>query len=554
MYRRRQVFPFLLSIVLALLIGCTTSPQNETEREPEPAQQEKQTDQTEKPSVSEQKQKEPEQTARTEQQDQPDNAVEKTREEPPEKPAFFSSVFPETPLYPTKTEKEQFGDVPLPKVEPVEEKMAKDDEEATGETAEAETKTGADAGAGSAEEAEGGAENGDGEAGAGEKTIPAGMKKFLAAVSVLQRGKTLLQQVSLAMLKEQNAELAKQNAIMEEELLAALKERSESVETAKSGGGTETAGEPEEDEEEIRHVYAVPKDVIAVTLNGNGWVFTGEQSGLAGITFKARENAEKYTEFVFMTEKLGEYVLKFRRQDLFTGEDSEQRVRVSVVTTEKFAEMLNIQKERAGTDAGISGPSPRGFIVADTFYNDEKYEEALREYVDNYVEGNSKVNHRIAELSFRFEDYSQAARFWRKNIHAENDTYREKAVAGLLRTAIRRNDTAEFDEMLPKITDLQRVPLAELLEEAAKFQIARGEKRSAVGLLDEYVNRYYGSYNSDWAYFTLGTLYEQAGPVRDLNKAKYYYRVVIQDFPASTYYEKAEERIQYINRNFLNVH
>ena len=406
--------------------------------------------------------------------------------------------------------------------------------------------------------------------------LPWGMQRLLQAVSILEKGRGLLSELILGrqqeigdallllgMVREQNEKLARQNALLEkelalvqEELLTAAREVSSGRVLAPADPGAAEAVHEEKGgtgEESRRHVYAVPQDVIAVTLNGNGWIFTGEQAGSPGIQFKARENAEAYTEFVFQTGELGEYVLEFRRQDLFTGEDGTEFVRVSVVTTEQFAEMLNIQKEGPGGDGPGIRPSPKGFIIADTYYNEERYDDALEEYLQNYVEGNSKVNHRIAELSFRFEDYDRAARFWRKNVYTDNETYREHAVSGLLRTAVRLNDEAVFDEFLPDLKDLRRTPLVGLLEEAARYQIEREKLQSAAGLLEEYVTRYYGSHASDWAYFTLGTLHERPGTLRDLKKAKYYYRVVLQDFPASSYYDQARERIRYIDTNFLHV-
>lgn len=408
-----------------------------------------------------------------------------------------------------------------------------------------------------------------------EKAPPSLFKKFIDALTIFARGKHLLEtrlaqlrdkydEIRLARieylnntaaeLKRQNEGLAAENARLEVELMQLQQELlAEIAKSDRSGSGTpsDSEGSKRADDStggdgEAQNVYAVPEDVIAVSLEGNGWVFTGVGGDKRGITFKARENAEGYTEFVFLTAELGEYRLNFRKQDLFTGEDESSTVLVSVVSPERFSELLNL-------DGGETNAQPRGFILADSYYSDEQYEDALEEYLKNYIEGNPKVNQRIAELSFNNGDYEDARLFWEKNLHVNNDTYREKAVAGLLSTAIETDDPAVFKRFLPELTRLQRVEKNELLEKAIEYQIDRAELTSAVRLLEEYVTEYYGNFKSDWAYFTLGALHEQAGPVRDLQKAKHYYRVVIQDFPASAYYDKADERIRYIDKNFLHV-
>lgn len=423
-----------------------------------------------------------------------------------------------------------------------------------------------------------------------KKEIPKSLLPFIRGINILSKAKKLILtrlgelhekeitdfqrtknelETSLNVLKNQNGQLAEQNAILEkeifqlqEELLAALQQTS--TESAVEEKETVAAVESEEPKaqkteygpdrgDELRHVYAVPHDVIGVTLNGNGWIYLGEDTNAKGIVFKARDNTEKYTEFIFETKEIGEYYLQFRRQDLFTGEDLFQTIHASVVTSDKFEEMLNFAKETTGASRDMVTPSPKGFILADTYYNEERYEDALREYLKNYVEGNDRINQRIAELSFLEEDYEQAERFWRKNRYSDKITYQEQAIKGLIRTAIRRDDAGLFDELSPEVSTLQRVPIREVLHEMITYQMNRNKINPAVALLEEYVTRYYGDSDADWAYYTLGTLHEKSGPVRDLQKAKHYYRVVIQDFPASSYYDKAEERIQYIDKNFIHL-
>lgn len=300
-----------------------------------------------------------------------------------------------------------------------------------------------------------------------------------------------------------------------------------------------------------KHVYAVPEDVIAISMGGTGWIYLGERDRRKGIAFKARKNSPRATEFVFRTEKMGEYHLQFQQQDLFTGEERWQEVRVSVVGEERFAEILS-GKHSEEEDPEIMDASPKGYILADTYYKEGRKKEALAEYLKNYTDGDPRVNERIAHLSFEQEKYAQAEQYWRKNLY-EDDIYKEKAVVGIIRTAVRREDVTVFEKMLPELLAIDTIPTDEPLLEGAEFQIDRGNTMSAANILESFIDRYYDHEKADWAYFTLGNLHEKSGPLRDFRKAKYYYRVVLNDFPASSYWDKSEERIRYIDMYLLKV-
>ena len=323
--------------------------------------------------------------------------------------------------------------------------------------------------------------------------------------------------------------------------------------SAAPAGREGPAAGPEEDAEwKRKHVYAVPEDVIAISMGGTGWIYLGERDKQKGITFKARKNSSRATEFVFQTEKLGEYHLQFQQQDLFTGEERWQEVRVSVVKEERFAEILSAKQSGGEEDPEIMDASPKGYILADTYYKEGRKNEALAEYLKNYAEGDPRINERIAHLSFEQEKYEQAELYWRKNLY-EDGIYREKAVAGIIRTAVRLEDVKVFEKMLPELLAIDTIPTDEPLLEGARFQIEKGNTVSAANILESFLTRYYHHEKADWAYFTLGNLHEKAGPLRDFKKAKYYYRVVLNDFPASSYWDRAEERIRYIDMYLLKA-
>jgi outer membrane protein assembly factor BamD (BamD/ComL family) len=86
---------------------------------------------------------------------------------------------------------------------------------------------------------------------------------------------------------------------------------------------------------------------------------------------------------------------------------------------------------------------------------------------------------------------------------------------------------------------------------AARNELAAGRPQGAIEALDRLLARY--PPGMDEAFFLYGSALEQSGPLRDIRRAYGYFRKVRDDYPMSPFWDKASERISYIERHYFEI-
>ena len=62
-----------------------------------------------------------------------------------------------------------------------------------------------------------------------------------------------------------------------------------------------------------------------------------------------------------------------------------------------------------------------------------------------------------------------------------------------------------------------------------------------------------GDYRRGEVLYLLGRLYEAPGPLRDERRAVEYYDRAVRRYPGSAYWRKAEERSNFLKRNYIHI-
>ena len=97
-------------------------------------------------------------------------------------------------------------------------------------------------------------------------------------------------------------------------------------------------------EEEPLSVTGTPGSRILVLLDEPGWIYLGSgEESLIRLVDRSYRNG--MTEFVFSTDKEGEYILRFERQNLGDGTTIQQPVELSVSDRYKIVEQTEVQVE-----------------------------------------------------------------------------------------------------------------------------------------------------------------------------------------------------------------
>ncbi len=81
----------------------------------------------------------------------------------------------------------------------------------------------------------------------------------------------------------------------------------------------------------------------------------------------------------------------------------------------------------------------------------------------------------------------------------------------------------------------------------------KGEYRKAAEKLEKIRSSLYQFPETDRLYYLLGQCYEKNEDQRDPVKAEMYYSMVLDQFPFSLYYDKAETRKRYLLKYFINI-
>ena len=301
----------------------------------------------------------------------------------------------------------------------------------------------------------------------------------------------------------------------------------------------------------LREIYARQGDVLQVGLDGVGFLFLGlpdRQSD--GISFKTKENRNDKTWFTFQAVKLGTYDLDFLQQDNMAGKTARETVRVHVVSDQDFNAAVTPQQ---GQEAGNQGPSETGDAAfAMRLSSLGSYQAAVAELLKGYRDGNPGLNDQIAGLYMKMGSYDAAAKYYGKNVSPQNE-YTAAATIGLVRIAALQNDQQALVDSLRRFLALKDPSMEEPLIQAVRMEKARADIGMALDLAAEYVKRFPEGTWRDEADYLVAQLLEADSQFRDIARARALYDSIVTGRPESVFAAAARQRLQYIDRHFIEV-
>ncbi len=293
-----------------------------------------------------------------------------------------------------------------------------------------------------------------------------------------------------------------------------------------------------------REVLARKGDTVVIDLEGRGWLLLPGNS--AGVSFTGSEAGAERTTFSFKALEYGEYDLAFQLQDNSRGVARGEVVRLRVLPEEQFRGLL-----AAGQAAPESG-DPERLHKAERLFAAGFYDLALPEYLGIYREADPLLNDRLASIYLQRGEAAAAAKFYDRNLSAL-PPYTDQAILGLVRAGLELGSPELVLEHLPALLELRTADIERELLAVARFVAGQGRYPLAFDLLSEYLRRYPRGAAMDRALFQLAQLYELESPLRDVRRAREYYRKVYEGYPESEYAAEARNRILYLDRYFFHV-
>jgi tetratricopeptide (TPR) repeat protein len=321
---------------------------------------------------------------------------------------------------------------------------------------------------------------------------------------------------------------------------------------APAPGSASTASQPAASPAPVRlrEVLARKGDTVSIEQEGGGWLFLGlPPAGRSpGLLFLSSDTGGRRSTFSFKALEYGEYDLGFQLQDNSRGTLQNETVRLRVLPDEQFREA--VARQAAAPEPAPVDPAQ--LEAAERLFNARAFDLALAEYLKLYRPADPLLNDRLAAIYAETGESEAAQKYYEKNLSAPAP-YNERAEVGLVRAGVAQGSEELVREHMKGLLTVRSIPIGRELLDAARLLLERGRSGLAQELLLEYPRRYPRGAELDRAWFLLARLYETESQLRDLAKARQYYKKVYEVFPDSSYAAEAQARVRYLDRYFFIV-
>ena len=267
--------------------------------------------------------------------------------------------------------------------------------------------------------------------------------------------------------------------------------------------------EPDESKEEkaSRSVKLYTGQRLEVVYPGEGWVYLGESSAQKGIKYQQRKLQSGTSIFHFGAGYEGSYILNFSYFDVFSDNFISDSIAV------------HVEKAKTKLNNTVKAPDYKGPINAQKenkpdLKKENKYDEVL------------------AGTPLKAESSSSAKKNENTKVYDTPDlvTVTEKS-----ESKTSGQDFKSAAEMLDMI----------------RGYISEGNAANALNSAEEFFKNY--SVSLDEALFLRGQAYELNGPNKNVKKALEAYQTLVKAYPESKFWDKADARIRYIKKFYIDI-
>lgn len=267
--------------------------------------------------------------------------------------------------------------------------------------------------------------------------------------------------------------------------------------------------EPDDSKEEkaSRSVKLYTGQRLEVVYPGEGWVYLGESSAQKGIKYQQRKLQSGTSIFHFGAGDEGSYILNFSYFDVFSDNFISDSIAV------------HVEKAKTKLNNTVKAPDYKGPI------------NAQKENNQDLKKGN-KYDEVLAGTPLKAESSSSAKKNENTKVYDTPDlvTVTEKSES---KTA--GKDLKSASELLDMI----------------RGYISEGNAVSALNSAEDFFKNY--SVNLDEALFLRGQAYELNGPNKNVKKALEAYQTLTKAYPESKFWDKADARIRYIKKFYIDI-
>ena len=291
----------------------------------------------------------------------------------------------------------------------------------------------------------------------------------------------------------------------------------------------------EADEENTEDVQEFPvsrsvslkvSEYLDISYPGNGWIYMGATDNSKNLTYFGRKLGTQNTNFSLQARIPGTKILHFYKNDNLTNQIIDDYIEVKVL------------EERGSNQTHIEAPEYKMPVkakrpVVKTAVQPEETPEINYEDNSDGVESVESVT--PAKKSQVSKPKTQKQETTQKAAEEKTETKTETKTEALEETQKETSTVSDSD-------------LKNLLA-AAKDKFNQKDYNGALAAVNQYLSK--SKDNRDEALFVQGQIFETKSEVQDISKAIDSYTTLTKNYPASKFWDKANKRIIYLKRFYL---
>ena len=286
--------------------------------------------------------------------------------------------------------------------------------------------------------------------------------------------------------------------------------------------------EPDESKEEkaSRSVKLYTGQRLEVIYPGEGWVYLGESSAQKGIKYQQRKLQSGTSIFHFGAVDEGSYILNFSHFDVFSDNFISDSIAV------------HVEKAKTKLSNTVKAPDYKGAV------NTAKELEKKESLIDK----KNKIGHENESKKYVERSNSAAGAMSGTPLKAESSSSAKKNENSTVYDSPDILTVTEKSESKTAGKDLKSA--SEVLDMIRGY-ISEGNAANALNSAEDFFKNY--SVNLDEALFLRGQAYELNGPNKNVKKALEAYQTLTKAYPESKFWDKADARIRYIKKFYIDI-
>ena len=291
----------------------------------------------------------------------------------------------------------------------------------------------------------------------------------------------------------------------------------------------------EEAQEEIvivpsRSVSLKKGETLVITYPGNGWIYMGSTSEYNNLASRGRKLGTTDTKYTLLAKESGTQIHHFYKVDNLTGEYIDDYIEVTVlekkgksstvVSAPDYSELVPKKPESPAKASPKAAPKIETIEEAATT---ETPAPAAKAQPQPQPEAKAEAE-AIVEVQNESQDDSEDS-----VIEIESE-----------------------DAVIVIDEDNENAEELETIMEQARTSLSSKKYDDAYPALVQYLEL--STDNRDEALYLLGQILESNSKYRDIKQAVETYQTLCDNYPASKYWDKANKRIVYLKRFYINIH